>query len=112
MFQLDGLVSHPLCHRAGTPAARHIVMNSIPCTPQSPLSDASAFVEKLGMTPYSSSAQYRMFAPIQWKIFRASHERVRLVPDDLLHLRPQLRRERDVRQPLRQVLLRPGPIRR
>jgi hypothetical protein len=30
MFQLTGLVSHPDCHRAGTPAALHMVMNSVP----------------------------------------------------------------------------------
>ena len=71
MFQPPGSVSQPDCQRAGMPAARHIVMNSSDCTPQSPLSVASALAEMFGIVLYSISAQYFMFCATQRKMRRA-----------------------------------------
>jgi DNA-binding transcriptional LysR family regulator len=42
--------------RAGTPAARHMVMNKMLWIPQSPFCREKHATEKLGMTVYSSSA--------------------------------------------------------
>src|SRR5688500_20396896 len=69
MFQSPGLVCQPDCHRAGTPAARHSVMNVMPCTPQSPRRAVSPLTERFGMMLYSISEHHGTF----WE----THEKMR-----------------------------------
>jgi hypothetical protein len=65
MFQSTGLVSHPLCQRAGTPAMRHIEISSIETTPQSPRLFTRPCIARHGMIAYSSSAAHGTLASIQ-----------------------------------------------